>query len=135
MERPELGEDPRYRTLSDRQQHAVEIDSLIATWTSKREAAELAAQLQKQGLPAAKSVNSIELVADPHLWDEGFFPIVSDRAGRTRPVVGSSWTMTRGAEIRDAGPRLGEHNDYVLDEILGLSDEQRRRLDAAGALR
>jgi crotonobetainyl-CoA:carnitine CoA-transferase CaiB-like acyl-CoA transferase len=43
--------------------------------------------------------------------------------------------MSREATIDSAAPRLGEHNAYVLGEVLGLSDEEQAQLAAAGALR
>src|SRR3546814_12995820 len=79
-------------------------------WTIGHDASALAEQLQQCGVAAAKSASSVDLVSDPHLWARGFFREVSDGEGGSRPIVGPAWTLTRGAEIRDGGPRLGEHN-------------------------
>jgi crotonobetainyl-CoA:carnitine CoA-transferase CaiB-like acyl-CoA transferase len=43
--------------------------------------------------------------------------------------------MSREADIRKAAPRLGEHNRYVLGDILGLSEERQDELSAAGITR
>jgi crotonobetainyl-CoA:carnitine CoA-transferase CaiB-like acyl-CoA transferase len=43
--------------------------------------------------------------------------------------------MSRDAAIRDAAPRLGEHNGYVLGEILGLSVAEQQKLSDAGITR
>jgi crotonobetainyl-CoA:carnitine CoA-transferase CaiB-like acyl-CoA transferase len=43
--------------------------------------------------------------------------------------------MSRPATISEGAPRLGQHNDYVFGEILGLSAERRRELEAAGVTR
>jgi crotonobetainyl-CoA:carnitine CoA-transferase CaiB-like acyl-CoA transferase len=49
--------------------------------------------------------------------------------------VGPAWKMSRAAAINDGAPRLGEHNGYVLGEILGLSAEEQQRLAEAGITR
>ena len=63
---------------------------------------------------------------------EEFYRTVSDGAGQTWPIVGPAWKMSHAAAITDGAPRLGEHNAYVLGEILGLSAEEQQRLAEAG---
>jgi len=74
-------------------------------------------------------------VADQQLWASGFFRHVGAHAGQSRPIVGPPWKMSRQASITDAAPRLGQHNAYVLGELLGLSEEEQRQLAAAGITR
>jgi len=50
--------------------------------------------------------------------------------GQARPIVGTAWKMSRGESITDGALRHGEHNAYVLGEILGLSAEQQRLTEA-----
>jgi crotonobetainyl-CoA:carnitine CoA-transferase CaiB-like acyl-CoA transferase len=135
MGQPGLAEDPRFRTCADRKANEPELDRLVSGWTATCDAAELAIELQTQGLAAAKSLSSLDLVANPHLWARDFFREVRDQAGRTKPIVGPSWKMSRPATISEGAPRLGQHNDYVFGEILGLSAERRRELEAAGVTR
>jgi crotonobetainyl-CoA:carnitine CoA-transferase CaiB-like acyl-CoA transferase len=77
----------------------------------------------------------VDLVSDAHLWSRGLFREVRNGSGENKLIVGPSWTMSREATIDSAAPRLGEHNAYVLGEVLGLSDEEQAQLAAAGALR
>jgi len=135
MGQPGLAEDPRFRAHTDRKANECELDRFVSAWTVGRDAVELAGELQKRGVAAAKSQNSVDLVSDQHLWASGFFRHVSDHAGQSKPIVGPSWKMSREASISDAAPRLGQHNAYVLGDILGLSDEQQRQLAVAGIIR
>jgi crotonobetainyl-CoA:carnitine CoA-transferase CaiB-like acyl-CoA transferase len=135
MGQPGLAQDPRYRTLAARKGAEDELDRLLAAWTAGQDAAGLAAELQARGLAAAKSQSSVDLVADAHLWGNGFFREVQGRDGEARNIVGPSWKMTREAAITDTAPRLGEHNAYVLGEILGLSPERQRELAESGVAR
>ena len=51
--------------------------------------------------------------------------MVSDHRRGTRPMIGPAWRMTPdAARIETGAPLLGEHNDYVYREILGLQPEQ-----------
>lgn len=135
MGQPQLADAAQFKTKLDRKANEAELNQLIAAWTVTQNAAELTSVLQSCGVAAAKSLSSVELVADSHLWSRGFFPIVSDRSGHTRPVVGASWAMSSGAAINDRGPALGEHNAYVFGDILGLSAEKQKDLAAAGIMR
>ena len=65
----------------------------------------------------------------------GFFTQVTDQAQHTRTIIGPAWKMSRSALIRDAAPRLGEHNAYVLGGILGLPADEQEALTNAGIAR
>jgi crotonobetainyl-CoA:carnitine CoA-transferase CaiB-like acyl-CoA transferase len=130
-----LRDDSRFSTLANRKENERELDDLISTWTRARDAGELAAELQRGGIAAGKSQSSLDLVSDPQLWARGFFREVADGDGRTRNIVGPSWKMSREATISSAAPRLGEHNSYVLGEILGLSASEQQTLSDAGITR
>ena len=135
MAQPALANDPRCATLAGRKAHEPALDALLAAWTSGRDAAALAACLQANGIAAAKSANSLDLVADDHLWARGFYRYVTDGAGATKATVGPAWHITDGAAITDGAPRLGEHNEYVFGEILGLPAAEQERLRRAGVTR
>lgn len=135
MGRPELAEHPHFRTLSSRKAHEDELDRLVSEWAASRDVAELVAELQQRGVAAAKSQSSVDLISDQHLWSRSFYREVKDGAGQTKLTVGPSWKMSREAAIVDAAPRLGEHNAYVLGDILGLSFEEQQKLAQAGITR
>lgn len=133
--RPELAEHADFATLAARKRNETGLDELIAGYTRGQDAAALTVKLQQLGVPAAKSLSSVDLVSDAQLWTRGFYPEVSDGAGRSRPIVGTSWQMTRAAEITASAPRLGEHNAYVLGDLLGISPVERQRLADTGVTR
>jgi len=135
MGQPGLAEDSRFRTLAARKANEAELDRLVSVWATSRDARELVSRLQAYGVAAGKSQSSVDLVADQHLWARGFFCEVSDHAGQTKSIVGPSWKMSRGAAVTDRAPHLGEHNAYVLGEILGLSVAEQERLSGAGITR
>lgn len=135
MGQPGLAQDSRFATLAARKANESELERLLADWTASHDARELAATLQQQCVPAAKSQNAVDIVSDPHLWAQGFYREVHDQAGRARTILGPPWRMTRAAVIDAAAPRLGEHNAYVFGEILGLTAEEQQRLAETGVTR
>jgi crotonobetainyl-CoA:carnitine CoA-transferase CaiB-like acyl-CoA transferase len=135
MRWPQLAGHERFRTLAARKTNERALDDLVAGWTARGKADELVAELQRAGVAAGRSLSSVDLVADPQLWARGFFVEVQEVDGRVRPTVGPSWRMSRGAAVTDAAPQLGQHNAYVLGEILGLSAAEQQRLAEAGITR
>ena len=135
MGQPELAAHPQFNTLAQRQANVIELDRLVSAWTAAGDAAELVTLLQQRGVAAGKSQSSVDLIADQHLWARDFFHEVTSSDGSTRPIVGPGWKMSRGAAITDGAPRLGEHNAYVLGDILGLSAEEQKTLVEAGIAR
>ncbi len=129
MEQPSLA--ARYADASARRLNVLALDAELAAWTRSRGARELAGELQRRGVAAFKSLNSIDLVSDETLWQREFYSHVTDHKERSIPIVGAPWRMSATAHsIGRAAPNLGEQNDYVLGELLGLSAEERQRLVA-----
>ena len=119
----------RYADRRSRQVNSQELDQVVGGWTRTKDARELAAALRGCGVAAFKSFNSIDLVGDEHLWKRGFYTHVTDNKQRSMPIVGAPWRMSATpAAVHRAAPTLGEHNDYVLGELLGLSAQERQRL-------
>ena len=121
----------RYSDTASRQANSLELDQILAAWTRTQDARELETALRNRGVAAFKSLNSIDLISDEHLWERGFYCHVTDSKHRSIPIVGAPWRMSATPpSINSAAPLLGEHNDYVLGELLGLSTQERQRLMA-----
>ncbi len=130
--RPELAGDPRFATLAARKKNEAALDEAVSAWTAGRDALEIVTDLQARGIAASKSQNSIDLISDGQLWERGLFVDLIECDGDTRPNVGPAFKLSRGAEITHGSPALGQHNAYVLGEILGLSAEEQQKLAEAG---
>lgn len=130
---PAWAQDPRYQSAAGRKADEDALDTQIAAWTRTRPAAEIAETLQAAGVPAASALDARELFEDAQLNARGFFePVDFPEETEPWPLPGVPYklTATPGA-IRRAGPDLGEHNDYILGELLGLSAQERAELTAA----
>jgi benzylsuccinate CoA-transferase BbsF subunit len=123
--RPELSEDDRFRTLEDRKSNEDELESVVSEWTSIQEPFEATKRLQEAGVAAFPPLMNRELDADPHLAEREFF------VEREHPEVGVMrhagipWRMSEtNCEVSRAAPILGQDNDYVFGELLGMSSQQ-----------
>jgi crotonobetainyl-CoA:carnitine CoA-transferase CaiB-like acyl-CoA transferase len=120
-----LAGDPRFASLRDRLENRHALDGILAELTGSQNAVTLGENLRNAGIPAFRSASSLDLCGDDYLWSRGSFRMVSDHKSGTRPIIGPSWRMTPDeARIERGAPLLGEHNDYVYREILGLTAEQ-----------
>jgi crotonobetainyl-CoA:carnitine CoA-transferase CaiB-like acyl-CoA transferase len=122
-----LAADPAFATREKRLAGRRDLDAQIAEITRAHDAGELADRLRKAGVPAFKSMSSIDLCSDDFLWGREAYRMVSDHKNGTRPIIGPSWRISPdGPRVERGAPLLGEHNDYVYREILGLTQ---KRLD------
>lgn len=75
MGRPELADDPRFRTHADRAAHLAELDAILLPWLARHGRWELFELLQSAGIPAAPTPDVAEVLACDHLearaaWQE-----------------------------------------------------------------
>ena len=120
--------DARFRDLAARQAHLEPLNELIADWTRARSSEEVVSALQARGVAATPVLRIDDEADDSYFYDRGAF------VEAVHPLLGSMLAPGRAArlagewpELRPA-PMLGEHNDYVFGEILGVPPDERRRL-------
>ncbi|MDG2112153.1 MAG: CoA transferase, partial [Actinomycetota bacterium] len=119
---PDLAGDGRFATLHQRHQAHDEIDELISAWTAGQTPTEAAEAVQGAGVAAGPVMRESELRADPHMAERGFFRRQgsADQGWHSYPNQQWKWT---GPDMA-WGPinRLGDSNDYVYRDLLGLDD-------------
>jgi crotonobetainyl-CoA:carnitine CoA-transferase CaiB-like acyl-CoA transferase len=123
MGQPELADDPRYATHSARGEHQDELDGLIADWTARHDADQLLADLEAHGVPAGRIFRAADMLDDPHFAARETIVSVPHRRFDDLRMqnVAPQLSDTPGA-VRWAGPELGEHNDEIYSELLGLDE-------------
>ena len=84
-------------------------------------------KLQKAGVAAGSSLDIAELVHDPHVIKRGAIFSQKHPAAGEISVYRAPWTSALTAGNPPA-PLLGEHNDYVFKELLGLSEAEIAKL-------
>jgi crotonobetainyl-CoA:carnitine CoA-transferase CaiB-like acyl-CoA transferase len=132
---PDLMQDVRFASLSQRwQQHDV-LDALISAWTQAHTPHQVMHLLQAVGVPAGAVQTGEDLWRDPHLRARDYMLTLTHAdAGRAEhPGLPVRLHGTPGQIRRPAG-RLGEANEAVFCELLGLSASEFTRLVQAGVI-
>jgi crotonobetainyl-CoA:carnitine CoA-transferase CaiB-like acyl-CoA transferase len=108
---------------------------MVSVWTSAREAAEIEAVLQAAGIPCHRCSTGAEVYANPQLQARGTFPLLEHPDLGHVPVEAARHRLSRTpALLPVAAPAFGQHNNHVLGDILGMSDDEIIELTAAGAI-
>jgi benzylsuccinate CoA-transferase BbsF subunit len=132
---PSWANDAKFRTLYLRVRNREELDAHVARWTRERRAEDAMMALQADGIAAGVVSTGAEMFArDPQLKERRFWAPLATRQGTTH-VTGIPFKLSATpGTIRTLGPEVGENNDYVLGEILGLSKAERDVLLACEAV-
>ena len=132
---PGLATDASLATSGQRRQRHDELDGLIQEWTLQRTSHQAMLHCQRAGVPAGVASNSEDLYRDPQLRERGYIVAIPHRVPGPleHPGMTVRLTVTPGL-VRRPSPALGEHTAYVLREVLGIDEPQRRELEATGAV-
>ncbi len=133
---PAWASDPKFRTLYLRMRNREELDAHVSRWTAGRSAEDAMAALQRAHVPAGVVSNGADLCErDPQLKERGFWPAVERADGSLTQVTGVPFRLSGGSgSVRTIAPEVGENNDYILGELLGMSRADREELIAAGVV-
>jgi formyl-CoA transferase len=131
MGQPELAKDPRYATHVARGEHQAQLDALIGNWAGAHTREEVLGVLEQFGVPSGLIYRAPEMLADAHFAArEAIVSVPHPDFGELKMQnVAPKLSETPGS-IRSPSPRLGEHNDLVYRQILGLSAERLEELRA-----
>lgn len=119
MVRPDLVADPRFATGPDRARNMDDLDEIISSWTAVYGRWELAEGLLEQHVPCAPVLSLAEVAQDEHLKARGMLREVEHPDYGRVVVPGSPIRLSESPleQVRPA-PRLGEHTEQVLGELL-----------------
>jgi len=132
---PELAKDERFRDMAARKAHEEELDALLSERTSTWEKFELFRALQKHGVAAGALQTAADRLACPHLNAHGLFQVLDQSATGPQTNLGPYWRMAETPNALRRGPvTIGQDNDYVYRELVGLSDEEFEHMRARGII-
>ena len=128
----QLVADPRFQYVQMRLANRVQLDELIEAATTRWDQHELMHSLQRRGVPAGAVLDGKQMLFDPHLNDRGFYERVQHDETTGMPVLpyaSRPWKLSRTpGGARTAAPILGEQNREVLQDILGMTDDDVRTM-------
>jgi benzylsuccinate CoA-transferase BbsF subunit len=132
---PPWAADAAFATTPGRLARADEIERRLAEWTRDQAPAAVAERLQAAGVEATPVEDFADLHEDPQLAHRGHFrPVEHAVLGRHPVETHAIRFSAMEPRLHSPAPRLGEHTEHVLREILGMPLEEVERLRAAGVL-
>ncbi len=132
--KPEWAVDKRFASLFERWRNRSELDQLISEWTKQYTNQELTEILQRAGVPSGPKLSNEEVVEDPHLNSRGFFVTPDHPETGKLAVPGIPWKLSTTPAKIEPAPLLGQDNEYVFCELLGMSIENFAELVGEGII-
>lgn len=132
---PAWAGDARFGTTAGRLEYQGEIDGHLGEWTAARSAQDVMHLLQSAGVPAGVVQRSSDLLQDPQLEHRRFFRYMDHPEMENIPYTGHQFRI-KGYDSgpRSPAPLLGQHNEFVMREILRMTDEEITEVIAAGGI-
>lgn len=135
MGKESLATDERYDKNPKRVERYLEIRPIIEAWTKEQTTGEIMEQLVAAGVPASPINNLAQVVADPHAKAREMFVNVEHPVAGNTLLNGSQFKMTETNPVIDRhAPMLGEHNQEVYKELLGLTEQELEELRSQGVI-
>jgi benzylsuccinate CoA-transferase BbsF subunit len=132
---PEWTKDSRFATFMGRKENEGELDKFVEEWTVNYTPQEVMRRMQEAGVPAGVVESGEDLVADPQLNHRGTHIILEHPEIGPHTYHPPPYRFSKTPhKLTMPAPCLGQHNEYVLKEILGMSDDEVADLLIAGAL-
>ena len=133
---PSWARAPGLATMRDRCAEQDRIDREISAWCEQRSSDEIIDRLWPAGVPVAKVIMPHELIGNPQLDARGFFEQVAHPVTGLNLHGGYPVRFSAGPERlhRRHAPTLGQDNEAILRDLLGLSDDEIRQLRRDGII-
>jgi crotonobetainyl-CoA:carnitine CoA-transferase CaiB-like acyl-CoA transferase len=135
MGQPELGDDPRYNSHVARGERQAELDEMIGEWTKQRTSTEVLELCEEHGVPAGNIYRAPEMLADPHFAArEAIVDVPHPKHDNFKMQnVAPKLSATPGS-IQWVGPELGQHNEEIYGELLGMDSRAMADLAQRGII-
>ncbi len=118
-----LTDDARFADRSSRWINRRELDVRIAAWTRSLTPQQVTERLQTAGVAAMPVMNIADQFADPHLNARETYVEIDHPHVGAEMVYGVPWRFSdTPGTVRAPAPFLGQHNEYVLQQLLGMDE-------------
>lgn len=135
MGREDMLKDDRFYTNAVRLKHDDEVQKIVSNFIKQYTQKELMEKLDAEGVPVSPVYTIEDIFNDPHYKArENIVEVEHPRLGKVKvPGIVPKFSKTPGS-IRRRAPELGEHNEEILGERLGLSEEEINALKEQGVI-
>lgn len=132
---PAWAADEALATVDQRRLRAAEVDARLSEWTRERERDQIVADCRAAGLAAAPVLEIEEMHDWPQFAEREIWQKAPSFEGKDDITYRTPWHLSGVTrEVPGGSPVVGQDNDFVLGEILGLTSDQIAGLRASGAV-
>lgn len=134
--RDDMFANENYLHNPDRVKHHKELKEQVTKWTKDKKVDDIVELLLANSIPSSPIYTVDRIVKDEHIAiDREMFvgmktPQGSDMKAVACPI---KFSDTKAA-VRKGPPGLGQHNEEILNQVLGLGEEEINKIKASGAL-
>lgn len=135
MGQPELADDPKYSSHATRGANQKELDELIGAWSSTMTLEQLDATLEEHGIPYGGIYRAPEMLEDAHFKArEAIISVAHPVFGELKMQNVAPKLSNTPGQVRTPGPELGQHNDEVYKDLLGMDETHLAELHQRGVI-
>ena len=123
---PALAEQKEFATLAERKKHEAKLDEIVTAWTRRHTPEEVESIMVGAGVPAHMVSRPSDIYRDDQLTARNYFtPLHHEVMGTQKFEPQSCFILSKTPrEITMPSPLLGQHNEYVFKELVGMSDDE-----------
>jgi crotonobetainyl-CoA:carnitine CoA-transferase CaiB-like acyl-CoA transferase len=126
---------PLWETLPARKAAESDLDRVLEAWTSALSPWQVTTACQAAGVAAYPMMDARRLAWDHHLHQREFFAWVEHPVTGPGPIPGVLFNVgDRGSTVRGPAPTIGQHNEEVFCDLLGVTRERYLQLVQSGAI-
>ena len=121
--------DEKFSDAYGRWKYQEELDKLVTEWTVNYTHYEVTEMMQKAGVAAMPSFSNQEIFSDPHFKERKLAVEVEHPTMGKQVVLGAPWKLSETpAKVTKASPVMGENDEYVFGELLGMPSSEIKQL-------
>ena len=130
----DLGEASRFATNAGRVENLDEINKILDAWCAAGNSKDRLKALDDFRVPAGPIYNVEDMINDEHYQARGMFEEVTINGKPLKiPSISPKLSETAGS-TKWSGPKLGQHNTEILQDLLGISDAELKKLSEKGVV-
>ncbi len=140
MGKPELPQDERFNNMLTRLANHQQLKEIIQEWTSGLTVEEVVEACMSRGAPAAPIKEVSQAISHPHTAARGMLVELEEKSPETgqteKLTIYPIPIKTRNHLVKSYPhtPALGEHNEWLLTEVLGKSPKEVEDILSSGAM-
>jgi benzylsuccinate CoA-transferase BbsF subunit len=116
--------DPKFSSLLSRKQNESELNELVGKWTINHTAEEVETSLQAVKVPCHVVSTAKDIFEDPQMRHRGFLRELPHTVMEEHTYYTQGFKLSKVEGNWRTGPALGEHNEYVFKELIGMTDDE-----------